>query len=363
MRCQRILMRGDVHDETLRQPPRQRHRSAHVARPAPRHGVREAAARPGRGGGAEGAAHPHRLSSRSEVARRVTHQICGEDQVPRRRELRRRQPDRRAAALAQGRRRTSARNDRCLDDADDRRRLPRRAARPKQHRDAAARRLRRGPRHLADLLRSTTRPSISTRASTRCSSSPTDRRSSLFDGDELVGMSSFISASTTAASTLEIGSTYYRPHLRGTGFNRRVKDMMLRRAFDCGYPPHRVPRRQPQRAQPGGDGEARRGARRRDARRPHHLDRPRPRHRAVRDPGAANGRSDAPRLDHPRQAGRARLDPGGRRGQARCCARAASPRPRSATAARSIRWRAACCRSRSARRPSWPAGCSTRQGL
>src|SRR5205823_2448247 len=34
--------------------------------------------------------------------------------------------------------------------------------------------------------------------------------------------------------TLEIGGTYYRPHLRGTGFNRRVKDMMLARAFDCG---------------------------------------------------------------------------------------------------------------------------------
>ena len=33
---------------------------------------------------------------------------------------------------------------------------------------------------------------------------------------------------------LEIGGTYYRHSLRGTGFNRRVKDMMLRRAFDCG---------------------------------------------------------------------------------------------------------------------------------
>ena len=33
---------------------------------------------------------------------------------------------------------------------------------------------------------------------------------------------------------LEIGGTYYRPHLRGSGFNRRVKDMMLKRAFDCG---------------------------------------------------------------------------------------------------------------------------------
>ena len=26
---------------------------------------------------------------------------------------------------------------------------------------------------------------------------------------------------------LEIGGTYYRPKFRGTGFNRRVKDMML----------------------------------------------------------------------------------------------------------------------------------------
>ena len=33
---------------------------------------------------------------------------------------------------------------------------------------------------------------------------------------------------------LEIGGTYYRPYLRGTGFNHRVKDMMLKRAFDCG---------------------------------------------------------------------------------------------------------------------------------
>ena len=33
---------------------------------------------------------------------------------------------------------------------------------------------------------------------------------------------------------LEIGGTYYRPHLRGSGFNRRVKEMMLKRAFDCG---------------------------------------------------------------------------------------------------------------------------------
>ncbi len=55
----------------------------------------------------------------------------------------------------------------------------------------------------------------------------------LFEGDELAGMSSFIGIDE-GRQCLEIGGTYYRPHLRGTGFNRRVKDMMLRRAFDCG---------------------------------------------------------------------------------------------------------------------------------
>jgi RimJ/RimL family protein N-acetyltransferase len=56
----------------------------------------------------------------------------------------------------------------------------------------------------------------------------------LFEGDELAGMSSFL-AIEPERGVLEIGGTYYRPHLRGSGFNRRVKDMMLRRAFDCGY--------------------------------------------------------------------------------------------------------------------------------
>ena len=55
----------------------------------------------------------------------------------------------------------------------------------------------------------------------------------LFDGDELAGMSSYLGIDE-ARQALEIGGTYYRPHLRGTGFNRRVKDMMLARAFDCG---------------------------------------------------------------------------------------------------------------------------------
>ena len=55
----------------------------------------------------------------------------------------------------------------------------------------------------------------------------------LFDGGELAGMSSFLGIDPSR-QTLEIGGTYYRPHLRGTGFNRRVKDMMMHRAFESG---------------------------------------------------------------------------------------------------------------------------------
>jgi RimJ/RimL family protein N-acetyltransferase len=55
----------------------------------------------------------------------------------------------------------------------------------------------------------------------------------LFDGEELAGMSSYLGIDE-ARQCLEIGGTYYHPHLRGTGFNRRVKEMMLARAFDCG---------------------------------------------------------------------------------------------------------------------------------
>jgi RimJ/RimL family protein N-acetyltransferase len=64
-------------------------------------------------------------------------------------------------------------------------------------------------------------------------SSPRNRTFVLFDGDELAGMSSYLGIDG-ARQVLEIGGTYYRPHLRGSGFNRRVKDMMLKRAFDCG---------------------------------------------------------------------------------------------------------------------------------
>ena len=64
-------------------------------------------------------------------------------------------------------------------------------------------------------------------------SNPRNRTFVLFEGDELAGMSSFLGIDE-GRQTLEIGGTYYRPKFRGTGFNRCVKDMMLKRAFDSG---------------------------------------------------------------------------------------------------------------------------------
>ncbi len=62
---------------------------------------------------------------------------------------------------------------------------------------------------------------------------PRNRTFVLYEGDELAGMSSYLGIDE-GRQVLEIGGTYYRPHLRGTGFNLRVKDMMLQHAFDCG---------------------------------------------------------------------------------------------------------------------------------
>ena len=64
--------------------------------------------------------------------------------------------------------------------------------------------------------------------------SPRNRTFVLFDGDELAGMSSFLGIDEPR-QTVEIGGTYYRPKFRGTGFNRRVKEMMLERAFSSGF--------------------------------------------------------------------------------------------------------------------------------
>jgi len=63
---------------------------------------------------------------------------------------------------------------------------------------------------------------------------PDWRSFALFKGGALVGMSSYMGIDTDRM-TLEIGSTYYVPAMRGTGFNQRVKDMMIARAFDCGF--------------------------------------------------------------------------------------------------------------------------------
>ena len=67
----------------------------------------------------------------------------------------------------------------------------------------------------------------------KLANAPPNRTFVLFENDEVAGMSSFIGIDEPR-QTLEIGGTYYRPHLRGSGFNRRVKDMMLQRAFGCG---------------------------------------------------------------------------------------------------------------------------------
>src|SRR6476620_2022461 len=63
--------------------------------------------------------------------------------------------------------------------------------------------------------------------------SPANRTFVLFNDGELAGMSSFLGIDE-GRQALEIGGTYYRPKFRGTGFNRRVKDMMLARAFASG---------------------------------------------------------------------------------------------------------------------------------
>lgn len=65
-------------------------------------------------------------------------------------------------------------------------------------------------------------------------SRPSWRCFSISLGDELAGMSCYIGIDPDRA-VLEIGNTYYVPKLRGTGLNRRVKDLMLGRAFARGF--------------------------------------------------------------------------------------------------------------------------------
>jgi RimJ/RimL family protein N-acetyltransferase len=62
---------------------------------------------------------------------------------------------------------------------------------------------------------------------------PSWRRFAIFWGDRLVGISCYIGIDADRG-VLEIGNTYYVPEMRGTGLNRRVKDLMIGRAIDCG---------------------------------------------------------------------------------------------------------------------------------
>lgn len=68
----------------------------------------------------------------------------------------------------------------------------------------------------------------------RLVSRPDAHAFALFSGGELVGMSAYLNIDA-ARGVLEIGNTYYVPKMRGTGFNRRVKDLMIRRAVECGF--------------------------------------------------------------------------------------------------------------------------------
>ena len=56
----------------------------------------------------------------------------------------------------------------------------------------------------------------------------------ILKGGRMAGMSCYIGIDPVRGA-LEIGNTYYVPALRGTGFNRQVKDLMIGRAIDCGF--------------------------------------------------------------------------------------------------------------------------------
>lgn len=55
----------------------------------------------------------------------------------------------------------------------------------------------------------------------------------IFDGAMLVGMTAYLGVDAGKA-TLEIGNSYIVPAVRGGGFNRRLKRLMIGHAFACG---------------------------------------------------------------------------------------------------------------------------------
>ncbi len=63
---------------------------------------------------------------------------------------------------------------------------------------------------------------------------PNGRAFAIFLDNRLVGMSAYIGIEPDRG-VLEIGNTYYVPSLRGSGINRRVKDLMIGRAIESGF--------------------------------------------------------------------------------------------------------------------------------
>ena len=55
----------------------------------------------------------------------------------------------------------------------------------------------------------------------------------ILQAGRLIGMTAFL-RHQPERQTVEIGNSYIIPYLRGTGFNRRVKQLLLDRAFECG---------------------------------------------------------------------------------------------------------------------------------
>ena len=55
----------------------------------------------------------------------------------------------------------------------------------------------------------------------------------IMDGDTLVGMTAWLRPDMSA-QTVEVGNSFIHPDARGTGFNGRVKRLMIDHAFDAG---------------------------------------------------------------------------------------------------------------------------------
>jgi len=54
------------------------------------------------------------------------------------------------------------------------------------------------------------------------------------DGERVVGITAYLRPAF-ANGVVEIGGTYIAPAMRGTDYNRRIKGLMIERAFACGF--------------------------------------------------------------------------------------------------------------------------------